>query len=221
MKFRSARHVLAFTLLATPVYSLPKSLDHADSWSVLYKITHKRNYTIETRDHNCTWGRITVTPDRLTAKANNPKSYSPKTAIFPRSVVLRVAAGRRVYYSGRSSWVDVGSIRVEGRERLKIVTTVGKIYEAKPPYTVSDDGITLQISGKSMKISKSEIAQVYGVVAKPLTDFGEYSLDELGPMVIFDPDWYVHGLHLEQYVSVLFYRADDPEDNSPAQCAQR
>jgi len=54
-----------------------------------------------------------------------------------------------------------------------------------------------------------------------LTDFGEYSLDELGPMIIFDPDWYVYGLHLERYVSVLLYDATDPEDNSPAQCVGR
>ena len=148
---------------------------------------------------------ILLAKDSDISSLGSPQSGGRATGVLQRS---QLVGGRRV-----------DSCR--GRERLKIVTTVGKIYEAKPPYTVSDDGITLQISGKSMNISKSEIAQVYGVVAKPLTDFGEYSLDELGPMVIFDPDWYVHGLHLEQYVSVLFYRADDPEDNSPAQCAQR
>jgi hypothetical protein len=222
MKFRSARHILSFTLLATSIFSSAKSPDQADSWSVLNKITHKRTYTIETRDRKCTWGRITeVTPDRLTVTANNPKSYSPATVIFPRSDVLRVAAGRRVYYSGRSSWVDVSSIRVEGRERLKIVTTVGKTYEAKLPYTVSDDSVTLPAPAKATKISKSDIALVYDIVVKPLTDTGEYLQDELGPMIIFDPYLYEYGLHLEQYVSVLLYKADDPEDNSPAQCAQR
>lgn len=39
-----------------------------------------------------------------------------------------------------------------------IVTSTGKTYEVKPPYTVSDEGITLYASGKSTKIPKSEIA---------------------------------------------------------------
>jgi hypothetical protein len=222
MKFRSARHILAFTLLATSIFSSAKSPNQEDSWSVLNKITHKRTYTIETRDRKCAWARITeVTPERLTATVNNPKSYSPETVIFRRPDVLRVAAGRRVYYSGRSSWVDVSLTRVEGRERLKIVTTVGKTYEATLPYTVSDDGITLHAPAKATKISKSDIALVYDVVVRPLTDTGEYLQGELGPMIIFDPYLYEYGLHLEQYVPVLLYRADDPEDNTPAQCAQR
>lgn len=196
---------------------------------MLGKITHKRSYTIETRDRKCTWGTIAeLTTEDLTAKVRNPKSPdSTETLTFRRADVLRVASGQlpynsgRIYYSGRSSWLDVSSIRLGGRERLKVVTKAGKTYETKPPYTVFDDGITLQSSGESRKVTKSEIAQVYVIVQKPLTDFGEYSLDELGPMVIFDPDWYVHGLHLEQYVPVLLYNVTDPEDNSPAQCAPR
>ena len=97
----------------------------------------------------------------------------------------------------------------------------GKVYEVKPPYTVSDEGFTLQVSGKSTNVSKTEIAQVYDVVVKPLSEFGEYSLDELGPMVIFDPDWYVWKLHLEQHIPALLYDASAPEDNSPAQCVTR
>jgi len=226
MNIRSARHILAFTVLATSVFASAKYPGQADSWLVLSKITHKRSYIIETRDRKCTSGMITgVTPDRLTAKVYKHKptsnSFLPETVTFSRADVLRVASGRWVYYSGRSSWSDVSSIRVEGRERLKIVTTVGKTYGAKPPYTVSDDGITLQTSGKSTKISKSEIAQVYDLVVNPLTDFGEYSLDELGPMVIFDPDWYVYGLHLEHYIPVLLYSASEPEDDSAAQCVPR
>jgi hypothetical protein len=37
-------------------------------------------------------------------------------------------------------------------------------------------------------------------------------------MIIFDPDLYVYGVHLEQYVPVLLYNASDPEDNSPTKC---
>ena len=60
---------------------------------------------------------------------------------------------------------------------------------------------------------------VYHVVPKPLTDLGEYSLDGLGPMIIFDPDWYIYNFHLEPYVSVLLYEASEPEDNSSLQYA--
>lgn len=37
-------------------------------------------------------------------------------------------------------------------------------------------------------------------------------------MLIFDPQLYVYGLRLEGYVPVLLYGADEPEDNSSAQC---
>jgi hypothetical protein len=222
MKIRSACHMAAVVVLAASTSSSAKSPDQAYSWSVLGKITHKRHYAIETRDRKCTWGTITaVSPDHLSAKVYDPNSHASGTVTFSRADILRVAVGRWVYYSGRSSWSDVGSVRLEGRERLKIVTMVGETYEAKQPYTVSDDGITLQISGKSMKIAKSEIKQVYGIAIKPLTDTGEYLQEELGPMIIFDPDLYVYGLHLEQYVPVLLYDVSNPEDNSPAQCAPR
>jgi len=223
MKTPSACRILTFTVLATSIFSSAKSPDQVEPWLVLNKITHKRSYEIETRDRKCTWATITeVTPDHLTAKVHPlNSSRSLDTVIFPRADILRVTSGPVVYYSGRSSWSDVSSLRARGRERLKIITTVGKSYKVKPPYTVSDEGITLHTSGESTKVSKSEIAQVYDVVAKPLTDFGEYSVDELGPMIIFDPDWVVYRLHLEQYVSVLLYNAGDPEDNSPAQCVER
>jgi len=230
MKTPSICRILSVTVLGTSIYSLAKSPDPADSWWVLNKITHKRSYTIETRDRKCVSGTITrVTADHLTAKVYASNSWrSPDTLTFPRADVLRVTVGRIVYYSGRSSWSDVSSLRLIslrqlkiGQDRLKIVMKDGKVYEVKPPYTVSDEDFTLQISGKSTNVSKTEIAQVYDDVVKPLSEFGEYSLDELGPMVIFDPDWYVWKLHLEQHIPALLYDASAPEDNSPAQCVTR
>jgi|SRR5882672_3148450 len=179
-----------------------------------------RNYMIETRDRKCVLGTITrINADSLTAKvySSNPIS-SQDTIAFPRDDVFRVAVGLHTYYSGRSSWSDVSSLRVQGREHLKIVTKSGKTYEAKPPFTVSEDRILFDPSGKSTKLLKSEVAQIYDIVVKPLTDRGEYAAEELGPFIIFDPDFYVYGLHLEQYVPVLLYDAGKPEDNSPAQC---
>jgi hypothetical protein len=217
--------MLAFTVVATSLFASAKSPDQHDSWSVLGQITHKRSYEIETRDRKCVWGTITrVAVDGLAVKVYTPNSSGSAHTVmfhmFPRADVLRVRSGP-IYYSGRSSWADVSSVQVKARERLKIVTSAGKTYPVKQPYTVSDDGITLDLSGKSTKLSKREIAQVYYLVPKPLTDFGDYSMDELGPMIIFDPDWYIWGLHLERHVSVLLYTAGDPEDNSSSQCMPR
>jgi hypothetical protein len=96
----------------------------------------------------------------------------------------------------------------------------GKAYTVKPPYTVSDEGIAPR-SGTRPKIAKIDIAEVYEIVPKPLTDTGEYLSEELGPMIVFDPDWYVWSLHLEQHVPVLLYDAGAPEDNSSAQCVAK
>ncbi len=248
MKIPQACRVLPL-FLAVTVPSSAKASDPTDSWRVLGKITHRRDYTIETRDHKCVWGTVTrITSDSLTATVKRPNfstlsSTLSDTARFPRADVFRVSTEWHLYYSSRSSWADVSSLRGEGkkivtrtgevfvskppfnysagetiRERLKIVTKTGKTYEVKPPFNVSDDGIWLSASGESTKIPKDEIAQVYDVVPKPLTDGDEYAADELGPMLIFDPDLYVYGLHLEHYVPVLLYDASKPEDNSPAQC---
>jgi hypothetical protein len=58
-------------------------------------------------------------------------------------------------------------IPADGRERLEIVTTAGRIYKVKPPYAVSAHGITLRASGKPTEILKSEIVRVYKFTLKP------------------------------------------------------
>ena len=97
----------------------------------------------------------------------------------------------------------------------------GKTYVARAPFDVSDDSMRLQTSGKSVTVEKSHISKVYYIVGKPLTDRGEYAAQELGPMIVFDPDAWAYGLHLEQYVSVLLYDASEPEDNSRLECKSR
>ncbi len=219
MKNLFPQHAMALAVLAVSVFASAQSTELPDSWSVLTKITHKRTYCIETRDRRCRLGKITeITPDHLTANLYTSTLGASARVTFPRADVLRVTAGLATYYSGRSSWSDVIVLRVAGRARLKIVTRVGKTYNVKPPYSVSDEGMTLHASGKLMAIPKGEIARIYYVVARPLTDFGEYAIGELGPMIVFDPDWYVYSLHLERYVSVLLYDASGLEDDSPAEC---
>jgi hypothetical protein len=220
MKTGFASCYLMFVLLFAPTLSRAQSSTQANSWSVLNKITHKRNYQIQTRDLKCTLAVITeVAADHIVITQYRLKSPS-HTITVAQENVLRVLVGRKVYYSGRSSWSDVSTIRPERRESLRIVTTGGKTYKVKPPYTVDSFSIEFNKDGKTTKISKSEVAQVYVTVVKPLTDHGEYLWYELGPLIIFDPDFYAWNFHLEQYATVLLYDAKVPEDNSPVQCAK-
>jgi hypothetical protein len=53
------------------------------------------------------------------------------------------------------------------------------------------------------------------LVGKPLTAFGEYSLDELAPMVIFDPDWYVHAFTLSGTFQCCFTTSPIPKTTHP------
>ncbi len=216
----STRRILTLALLATSIQAAAQASGQSDPWQVLNKITHKRSYRIQTRDRKCVLGKIKeVTGDGFTAGVySSYSSPSPGVVSFRRSDIFRVSVVGPIYYSGRSSWADVRALHLKGRQRLKIVTTAGKTYVIKPPVTISDDAITLQISGKSTKVAKSDVAEIYHIVAKPLTDGGEYLDAELGPLIVFDPDLWVYGLHLEQYVAVLLYNAGEPEDNSPANC---
>ncbi|HST13098.1 MAG TPA: hypothetical protein VLL05_22150 [Terriglobales bacterium] len=224
MKIASICFAVAIALLVEPTVSSAKTPKHEDPWLVLNRVTHKRDYVVETRNHECVAGTIReVTANHLTAKIYKVADLStgiliPETVTFPRADVLRVSSGKAVYYSGRSSWSDVASIRATGRERLQVVTKVGAIHLVKPPYTVSDESISFESSRSPAKLLKSEIAQVYEIAMKPLTATREYAADELGPMIIFDPDLYVYAFHLEGYVPVLLYSASEPEDNSSAQC---
>lgn len=225
MDIRRATLVVLTTLtvLATSAISQAKSPTDEDPWLLLDKITHKRTYTIETRDGQCVWGLITaVTPDRLTAKVNSPWGTSDAVMrTFIRHDVLHVGGNVyqvRLYYSGRSSWSDVAAFRAFSREDLKVVAKTGETYDVMQPYTVSDDGIAATASGKHVTFSKKDIARIYAVITKPVTDRQGYLLEELGPMIVFDPYFYEYKFHLEQYVPVLLYDARQPEDNSPGPC---
>ena len=185
MDIRRATLVLAaLAILAAPAISQAELPKKEDPWLLLNKITHKRTYSIETRDGQCVWARIkAVTPDRLTAKVH-PTWSSPLLKTFNRNDIVHVGVdwatgGAKLYYSGRSSWIDVALLRTSSRERLNIVTKSGKTYDLKRPYTVADDGIATTSPEKQVNILKKDIARIYGIVEKPLTDMQDYDLDEL------------------------------------------
>ena len=211
---KTVRLALALATLST--LSAAQSAPPSDPWSNLNKITHKRAYWIETRNLKCVWAEInSVSADSIAATVHN--ANDSHVVKFPRAGVLFVSAGA-VYYSGRSSWSDVAALLAQSRNRLKVVTKTGKTHKLKSPYKVTDDGIAPQLSAKKPTISKSEVAQIYEILPKPLTANGEYLGEELGPLVIFDPDLYKYSLHLEGFVAVLRYDASQPEDNTPTQC---
>jgi hypothetical protein len=112
----------------------------------------------------------------------------------------------------------VTTFPTRGRQYLRIVTLSGRIYKVRPPYTVSDNEIAFHNSSKLVEVPKSRIGRIYLIAAVPLTAYREYVADELGPLIIFDPDFYVWSFHLERHVLVLLYNAADLEDNTPLQC---
>jgi hypothetical protein len=206
---------LALALATLSIFSAAQSTP-SDSWSNLNKITHKRAYRIETRDLKCAWAEINnASADSIIATVHNV--HDSHAVKFTRAEVLFVSVDS-VYYSGRSSWSDVAALLAQNHSRVKVVTKAGKIYKLKSPYKVTAEGIAPQFPAKKPTISKSEIAQVYEVLPKPLTANGEYLGEELGPFVIFDPDLYKYSLHLEGFLTVLRYDASQPEDNTPTKC---
>jgi hypothetical protein len=209
--------IAPFALVACSIFSAAQSTP-LDSWSNLNKITHKRAYRIETRDLKCTWAEINnVSTDALVATVRN--ANDSHTVKVSRAEVLFVSIGS-VYYSGRSSWSDVAALSAEHHNRLEVITNSGKTYRLKSPYKVTDEGITLQ-PAKDPIIPKGDISQLYEILPKPLTARGEFLGEELGPLVIFDPDLYKYSLHLEGSVTVIRFDASQPEDNTPAQCSTK
>jgi preprotein translocase subunit YajC len=155
-----------------------------DSWQNLKHITHERYYTVVDRKSNCITGHIVKTNDHeLTLKLSN-RTY----ATFDRANVLRVSVSQaapyfpprvqadvgRVYdviYNDKSSWSDLKSLA--GQE-VKVVKTGGETYEGQLLIT-SETQIELDRTGGKLELAKEEIAQVYHLRPKPLTDSEKYS----------------------------------------------
>jgi hypothetical protein len=221
MRIIRAAFLPLIALLTTSSSVFGQSAVPPDSWSLLRRITHDRTYVIQTRDLKCHVQKITkLTDDGLTV--TDFQRYSTTEGMeVPRSEVLRVSGGESIYYSGRSSWQDVHDVTVKWRDSLRFIEKDGTVHHVRAPFVVSGDAIEFQKSGKSVRIEKSHIAKVFFVAMKPRTAAEDYALDELGPMIVFDPDAWQYWLRLEPYVPVLLYDATKPEDNSPLKCTYR
>jgi len=72
-------------------------------------------------------------------------------------------------------------------------------------------------AGKKTNINKSEISIVRYIRPKPLSDFAEYSDDELAWMKVFDPQLWPRMLHL-QSMSIRLHDSSLPQDDSTIVC---
>lgn len=195
-----------------------------DSWQNLKRVTHERYYTVVDRKSNCTTGHIVKTNDHeLTLKLPN-RTY----VTFDRASVLRVSVSQaapylpprvqadigRIYdavYNDKSSWSDLK--RVAGEE-VKVVKTDRETYEGRLLITFETQ-IELDRTGVKLEIAKGDIAQVYHLRPKPLTDDEKYSAQE---DFWIDPRLWPYYLNLVPRLPVRLYDSSLPDDNTPVRC---
>jgi hypothetical protein len=203
-----------------------------DSWQNLKHVTQERYYTVVDRKSNCITGHIVKANDHeFTLKLPNRTS-----ATFDRASVLRVSVSRaapylpprvqadigRVYdviYNDKSSWSDLKGVTgqekfgVSGQD-VKVVKTDGKTYEGRLS-TISETQLELDRTDGKLEIEKGDVAQVYYLRPKPLTDSEKYSAQE---DFWIDPRLWPYYLHLVPSLPVRLYDSSLPEDNTPARC---
>jgi len=100
---------------------------------------------------------------------------------------------------------------------MEVTTADGKLHDGNLA-DVTESGITLTEGDKDVTVAKADVSRIAFVREKPLNDSREYNLDELGPLVIFDPDAYLRLFHIGDTMSVRLYDSSMPEDNSPIAC---
>jgi hypothetical protein len=196
-------------LLAAGSIALPA----ATEWDNLKQVTHRRSYGFALRDGTCVTGKI------VSVAADSVKINLPSPATLERSDVVRVSDGNHVYdvvYSGRSSWSDVVGIPPNARSYLRVVTKDDNQHEGAAAQ-VGDSEITLDKKGKPEKIQKGDVARVYYVRLKPLSDSARYSDEEHFPL---NPELWPYYWNIGVHMPVLLYDSSAPEDNSKIVCSK-
>jgi hypothetical protein len=195
-----------------------------DSWQNLKQVTHERYYTVVDRKSNCITGHIVKTNDHeLTLKLPNRT-----TATFDRANVLRVSVSQaapyfptrvqadvgRVYdviFNDKSSWSDLKSLA--GQE-VKVVKTGGETHEGRL-LIASETQLELDRTGGTLEFAKKDIAQVYHLRPKPLTNSEKYSAQE---DFWIDPRLWPYYLKLVPRLPVRLYDSSQTDANTPVRC---
>src|SRR5215472_13291700 len=195
-----------------------------DSWQNLKHVTHERYYTVVDRKSNCTTGHIVKTNDQELTLALPNRAY----ATFDRANVLRVSVSRAAPYfqhraqadvglvydvidNDKSSWSDLKGVI---RQEVKIVKTSGETYEGQL-LAATETQLELDRTGGKLQIAKEDVAQVYYLRPKPLTDSEKYSAQE---DFWIDPRLWPYYLKLVPRLPVRLYDSSLPDDNTPVRC---
>jgi hypothetical protein len=186
----------------------------ANEWDNLKQVTHRRSYGFALRDGTCVTGKI------VSVAVESVKINQPSAATLERSDLVRVSDGEHVYdvvYSARSSWSDVAGIPPNARSYLRVLTKDGSQHEGAAAQ-VGDSGITLDKKGKPEKIQKSDVARIYYVRLKPMSDSARFSDQETFPL---NPELWPYYWNIGVHMPVLLYDSSVPEDNSKIVCSER
>jgi hypothetical protein len=221
---------LTICCLFVSIYASGATQD--DSWQNLRHITRERYYTVLDRKSDCVTGHITTAndyvvtlklPDGTSATFDRDKvlrvSVSQAAPYFPSHVQADIAKVTDIVYNGKSSWRDLKAIAALEKFRLagqpvRIVKTDGKTYEGLLS-SISDTELQLEQASGRVAVAKADVAQVYYLRYKPLTDSEKYSAQE---DFWIDPRLWPYYLHLVPKMRVRLYDSSLPEDNTPVRC---
>lgn len=212
--------LLVLSVLAVPRL-LPADEPQVDPWANLNDVTHGRTYTFVGRGGYCVHGKIiAVTDQSVTVKFALPGRGRPQytTRTFERATILRVKDGPGaldVVYIAQSSWSGLKPFRdIAPDERMLVITKDGKRHNGKF-VEVSESRLRVALWNKTVGIAKDDVACVYYVRTKPLTDEMVYEVQEL---VLLDPRLWPYLLRIPPKISVRVYDSSVPEGDAPFQC---
>ena len=120
-------------------------------------------------------------------------------------------------YSGRSSWTDVQSIKARPKEPIRVITKDSKRYEGAV-VSATDQDITISKSGRTARVLKNDVSQVFYIRIKPASDSAQYADQELFLLKVLDPELWPYMLGINSKIAVRLYDVSLPEDNRPANC---
>jgi len=181
------------------------------SWNNLRHITRGTDYIIVDRDRKCFMGKL----GRVNDNSVTLKQWKRARMTVARQRVLRLCTVRGgMYYSGRSSWLDVESLGP--KQEVRITTKSGGAHPGSV-VSVLDDRIILQEEQQRFEFARKDIATVEEVADKPLSDATEYASHELLDWIFFPQLWPYVFRH-EPRTVILLYDSSKPEENSSVSC---